>query len=100
MISTSTGGRPHESGNRAQVAYVGWEPGMGLHGALQRRMKELFLQYGQKHRQVTVWVKIVFICYPVAAFFEPFLYMSLMNGENRVIVDYILGLPMGLDSWC
>jgi hypothetical protein len=73
---------------------------MGLHGVLQRRMKELFLQYVQKRRQVMGWVKVVFVCYPVAAFFQPFLYMSLMNGENRVIVDYILGLPMGLDSWC
>ena len=50
-------------------------------------MKELFLQYVQKRRQVMGWVKVVFVCYPVAAFFQPFLYMSLMNGENRVIVD-------------
>ena len=91
---------PRESGNDAWVAYVGWEPGMGLHGVLQRRMKELFLQYVQKRRQVMVWVKVVFVCYPVTAFFQPFLYMSSMNGENRAIVDYILGLPMGLDSWC
>ena len=73
---------------------------MGLHGVLQRRMKELFLQYVQKRRQVAVWFKMVFVCYPVAAFFQPFLYRLLMNGENRVVVDCILVLPTGMDSWC
>ena len=63
-------------------------------------MKELLFECIQKHRQVTVWVDIAFVCYPVAAFFQPFLYMLLMNGENGVVVDYILVLPTGMDSWC
>ena len=55
-------------------------------------MKELLFECIQNHRQVTVWVDIAFVCYPVAAFFQPFLYMLLMNGENIVIINYILGL--------
>ena len=55
-------------------------------------MKELLFECIQKQRQVAVWVDIAFVCYPVAAFFQPFLYVLLMNGENIVIINYILGL--------